>query len=69
MPIQKKNVFMAKKKTDRKYKVQYRGGFKEIMIEDKLPTFSSMFNMQVAKMNVGEEMFEMTAGIIIKRME
>ncbi len=54
---------------EKNYEVQYKGGRKEIMTEDKLPTFSPMFNMQVAKMKIGEEMFEMTAGVIIKRLQ
>ncbi len=54
---------------EKKYEVQYKGGLMEILTEDRLPTFSPMFNMQVAKMNIGEEMFEMTAGVIIKRIE
>ncbi len=54
---------------DKKYEVYYKSGKKEIMIEEKLPTFSEMFNMQVRKLNIGEEMYEMTEGVIIKRIE
>ncbi len=50
------------------YEVYYKSGRKEILTEDKVPTFSSMFNMQVQKLNIGEEMYEMTEGVIIKRI-
>jgi hypothetical protein len=53
---------------EKKYEVYYKSGSKEIMSDDRLPTFSEMFNMQVRKLKIGEEMYEMTAGVIIKRI-
>ena len=53
---------------EKKFEVYYKSGRKEILIEEKLPTFSEMFNMQVRGLKVGEQMYEMTEGVIIKRL-
>lgn len=54
---------------NKKFEVYYKSGKKEILIEEKLPLFSPNFNMQVNNLKIGEEMFEMTEGVIIKRIE
>lgn len=54
---------------EKKFEVQYKSGKKEILTEDKLPTFSGMFNLQVANLKIGEQLYEMTEGVIIKRVE
>jgi len=59
-----KNSYMEKK-----FEVYYKSGKKEIMIEEKLPTFSPMFNLQIRELKIGEELYEMTAGVIIKRIQ
>lgn len=53
---------------EKKYEVSYKSGRKEILTEDKVPTFSAMFNMQVQGLKIGEQMYEMTEGVIIKRV-
>jgi len=53
----------------KKYEIQYRSGKKEILTEEKLPKFSTMFNMQVKELQIGQEMYEMTEGVIIKRIQ
>ena len=54
---------------EKQFEVSYKNGKKEILTEDRLPTFSAMFNMQVEGLKIGEEMYEMTEGVIIKRIK
>lgn len=54
---------------EKKFEVTWKSGKKEILIEEKVPEYSPMFNYQVRNMKIGEQMYEMTAGVIIKRIE
>lgn len=54
---------------DKKYEIYYKSGKKEILIREKISVGSAAFNMQLDKLKVGEQLFEMTEGIIIKRID
>lgn len=54
---------------EKKFEVTYKSGKKDVLVEEKVPEFSEMFNYQVRNLKVGEEMYEMTAGVIIKRIQ
>lgn len=54
---------------EKKYEVQYRSGKKEILVEEKVPEYSPSFNHLVRNLKIGEEMYEMTEGVIIKRIK
>ena len=52
-----------------KYEVTYKGGKKVILEQFELPKFSSNFNAMVKRLKVGQNMYEVTDMVDIKRVE
>lgn len=54
----------------KKYEVTHKDGkTKEILNETEIPKFSSTFNRMIKELIVGQEMYEITEMVNIKRVE
>jgi len=61
---------MKKIKNMKKYEVTHKDGkTKEILNETEIPKFSSTFNRMIKELIVGQEMYEITEMVNIKRVE
>lgn len=54
---------------EKKFEVYYKTGKKEILIREKINVGSASFNMELDRLKIGEELYEMTEGVIIKRIQ
>lgn len=52
-----------------KYEVTYKGGKKKILERAELPKFSSTFNRMIKDLRIGENMYEVSEMVEIKRVE
>jgi len=57
------------KKSYMKYEVTYKDGKTKNLNEIELPKFSSSFNRMVKELKIGQNMYEITEMINIKRIE
>jgi len=51
------------------YELTKKNGTKEIMEYNKLPKFSSYFNKLVKNLKIGEDMYEVSSMVNIKRIK
>jgi len=52
-----------------KYEITNKKGEKETVEKEGLPKFSSTFNSMVKKLKIGEQMYDITTMVNIKRIE